>query len=180
MNIRNAFIVATSLCLLSACEKIDLEKEEGGNDDVVHTVPTRTGEGTQEAPYTVGQVINGGLDHKVHWFIGYVVGTTYQSMKNAIFEEESRYDSNILISDNPECENIDECIPVELNTAALKKAFSLNYNSHLFRQCILLQGRFSLYFRTNGIRDIEGGYWLPEFNYLSIIPTEWEETEEEY
>ena len=180
MNLRRALVLAgTGLCLFTACEKADLT--EGLEDAVEQSYPTSVGQGTQTSPYTVGQVMEGDtIDHKLHWFIGFVVGSTYQSMQNAVFEDESRYDSNILISDNPQCKDFKSCIPVELNTAALKKAFSLNYNSSLFRQCILLQGRYSLYFRTDGIRDVQTGYWLPGFDYTDLTPTEWDKREEDF
>lgn len=179
MSLRNAFLLAASLCLISACEKIDLE-EENGDSDAEHIVPHTVGMGTQEAPYTVEQVINGGLRTTVNWFIGYVVGSTYNTMDNCVFEEETSYTSNILLSDNPYCESADECIPIELKSATLQKKFSLYYNSGNFRQCVILLGRFGQYFRRNGIRDLRDGYWLPGFDYHDILPTDWEEIENKY
>ena len=183
MNIRNAFIVATSLCLLSACEKIDLEKEEGGNDGVVHTVPTRTGEGTQEAPYTVGQVLYGETPiAQEAWVIGYLVGSTYRTMANAIYAAQTTYSGNILLSYDSLCNSADKCIAVELTSKTMQERLSLASDSTRFRKCVVVNGTLGRYFTRLGLREAITGYLLPNTD-LQIIdpqPTEWDETEEKY
>ena len=104
-------------------------------------------------------------------------------MDNCIFEEETTYTSNILLSSNSTCDSIEECIPVELNSSTLKKALSLYYNSDKFRKCLIIKGRFGQYFRTNGIRDIREGYWLPNLDLSTLknaTPADWQEWHEWY
>ena len=170
-----------ALCLLGSCEKIDITDPEEETKE--HIVPTSLGLGTQNSPYTVEQIQSGELSQKVSWFIGYVVGSTYNTMDHCIFEEETTYTSNILLSSNSTCDSIEECIPVELNSSTLKKALSLYYNSDKFRKCLIIKGRFGQYFRTNGIRDIREGYWLPNLDLSTLknaTPAEWQEWHEWY
>lgn len=173
MNLKNTLGLISALCLLQSCEKVDVDVSPTGNDNTNYsaTRPTSVGDGTQESPYTPGQVIAGEMDGKLHWFIGYVVGSTYTSIDNAIFEAETTNKSNILISLDKYCESPDDAVPVDLKTATLQQQFSLLYNPERFRQCIMIRGRFGKYFRTNGIREIVAGYWLPGFYIPS--PEEW-------
>lgn len=182
MTLKRAWLFIATLCLTAGCEKFDPEPEEE-KETAEHVVPTSLGRGTQTSPYTISQVIAGdSVTTKVSWFIGYVVGSTYSTMQNAVFDAETSYTSNILVSSDSTCEEISLCVPVELSTVSLQKAFSLHYNSKRFRQCIMVNGRFGQYFRTNGIRDVQTCYWLPGFDISTIktAPTEWQERDERY
>jgi len=170
--------------LLCCCEKVDFGEENGAlPSKIEEKKPLSVGQGTQESPYTVGQVLQGGLPTGLNWFVGYVVGSTYKTMANCLFEGETTYTSNILLSADSLCQSSEECIPVELKSTTLQKSLSLCYNSVHFRQCVMLQGRVGVYFRCNGIRELGAGYWLDGFD-ISFLPAtspiEWEEREEEY
>ena len=182
-NLRLFLIVAT-LCFITSCDKYDWTEEEGETtqEETQVIVPSSLGYGTQIAPYTVGQVLNGDLKSSQAWFIGYVVGSTYSTMHNCVFEAETSYNSNILISDDPNCTSEDECIPVELKGAKQQKKYSLQDNSTTFHQCIMVRGRCNKYFRVNGIRDLQAAYYLPGFDISTIkpTPTEWEEWVDTY
>lgn len=173
MNLKNTLGLISALCLLQSCEKVDVDASPTGNDtNYSATRPTAVGEGTQESPYTPDQVINGEIDSELHWFIGYVVGSTYSTMKNALFNATTQYESNVLIASSAECRDAAKCVPVELKTEALKEKLSLGRHPEGFQECIMVQGRCLQYFRTNGIREIKAGYWLPGFYIPS--PEEWE------
>ena len=181
-NLRLFLIVAT-LCFITSCDKYDWTEEEGETtEDTQVIVPSWLGYGTQIAPYTVKQVLEGGLKSQYAWFIGYVVGSTYSTMHNCVFEAETSYNSNILISDDPNCTSEDECIPVELKGAKQQKKYSLQDNSTTFHQCIMVRGRYNKYFRVNGIRDLQAAYYLPGFDISTIkpTPTDWEEWVDTY
>ena len=170
------------MCLLSTCEKIDIEPNNK-NEDVECIIPTSLGLGTQISPYTIEQIQSGELPQTVSWFIGYVVGSTYNTMNNCVFEKETSYKSNILISSNPTCNSVEECVPIELKTTALQKSFSLYYNSDGFRQCVMIRGRTGQYFRTNGIRDVRDGYFLPSLDLSTLksaTPADWQEWQQWY
>ena len=176
---KHLFWVAILFCLFSSCEKMDLDDDTDDNPGIEHITPISIGNGTQLSPYSVTDVLNGIIpDHKAYWFIGYAVGSTYSSINNALFEAETSYKTNILLSDNPNCEDASTCIPIELNTSSIQKALSLYYQSEHFRQCVMVQGHTGDYFRVKGLRSVEAGYWLPDLD-LSILerttPTEWQE-----
>ncbi len=176
-------LVAATLYTTAGCNKYDWAEEEGKTTEKTQViVPSSLGLGTQEAPFTVGQVLNGELASTQAWFIGYVVGSTYSTMNNAIFEAETSYTSNILISDTPECTSVSQCVPVELKNSSLQQSLSLYYNHTNFQQCIVVKGRHAQYFRVHGIRDLQTGYYLPGFDISTIkpTPTEWEEWVETY
>lgn len=188
MTSRQTLSLLSALFLFNACEKVELSPEKGGGTSVQQIVPIGLGEGTQESPYTVAQVLSGQvsdgvqLNRDVHWFVGYVVGSTYTSMDNAVFDSLTTNKSNILISDNMYCESSKECIPVDLKSASLQKEFSLLYNPERYRQCIMIKGRYGSYFRVYGIREISSAYWLPGvyLDNLNTSPSDWDESSYTY
>ena len=166
--------------LLANCEKVDLESEnnESGDNAYEQIVPTSYGHGTQESPLIPEQIIKGeNLPTNSYWVIGYVVGSTYRFMSNAAFVAETENTSNILLSSDMNCENTENCIPIELSTSSIQKTLCLHHNSHLFRQCVMVLGQYGRYFSRNGLRNVQAGYWLPDFNLSTIktAPTEWQE-----
>ena len=176
---KHLFWVATLLFLFSGCEKIDVESDTESDSSIEYITPISIGNGTQLSPYSVMDVLNENVpNHKPYWFIGYAVGSTYSTMKNPIFEAEISYKTNILLSDDPNCENANACIPIELHTSSIQKALSLYYQSEHFRQCVMVQGRTGDYFRVKGLRSVDAGYWLPELDLSTLertTPTEWQE-----
>lgn len=181
------FSLVVIVLLSTACEKVDLSEFNNGDTPGNHSVvssnlPASVGEGTQDAPYTVDQIIDGDLPAESLWLIGYVVGSTYRTLSNASFTIPTTYTSNILLSFDSACTSVERCIPVELSTTALQKAVGLASNSERHRQCAMVQGIPNRYFSTNGIRNVSAAYWLPGFDISTIDPrpTPWEETEEEY
>ncbi|MBQ8050765.1 MAG: hypothetical protein IJ197_04230 [Bacteroidaceae bacterium] len=182
MTSARAWLVVIACCLVAGCEKFDPEPDNG-EEDTELVVPRSVGLGTQVSPYTVEQVIKGdSIDSQLRWFVGYAVGSTHSTIKNALFQAETTNVTNILLASDSTCEDVSRCVPVELSSASLQKAFSLHYNSHRFRQCIVVQGRFGQYFRVNGVRDVQTGYWLPDLDLSTIktAPTEWQERDERY
>ncbi len=182
MRLPRALGLALALCLLSACEKVDVEAEKE-NPDVEQLRPTSLGEGVQSSPYTVSQIIEGkATTGSTVWVIGYAVGSTYRTMSNALFTAETSYTSNILLANNSSCNATESCIAVELSTTAIQQALSLAYNPNHHRHCIMVCGQASRYFSQPGIRNVKDGYWLPNFDpsALNSSPTEWDEHEEQY
>lgn len=169
------------VCILCGCEKIDIDEPNDSPTDNV--IPTSLGLGTQNSPYTIEQVQKGEVSTDVSWFIGYVVGSTYSTMSNAIFEAETTYTSNILLSSDSLCQTTEKCVPVELGSSSVQKKLSLPYHSECFRQCVMVKGQFLRYFRTNGVRNVVDGYFLPSLSLSTLknaTPAEWQEWHEWY
>lgn len=183
MNLHRAYIwPLLACCLLTGCEKIEIDDPENNSGDAEQIIPTSLGMGSQLSPYTVEQVMNGEVESGERWFVGYVVGSTHTTMKNALFTPQTTYTSNILISMDSTCQTTDDCIPVELKSA-VQKQLALPYNAENFQQCVMLRGQMLQYFRTNGIRQVDQGYYLPHFDISllrSAAPAEWQERHERY
>ena len=168
------------LCLLvlfTACQKVNFDRG-GSDEDIPEDLTfTGTGRGTPEAPFTVEDILDGNMMGEVDecWVIGYVVGATYSSMKNALFKPKTFYDTNILLSSDSTCQDVTYCIPVELTTKAMKEDFSLAANPERFHKCLLIKGWPALYFKVNGLRRASAGHWLGEFDIKSLLnePEEW-------
>lgn len=169
----------------AGCERTDLDevttKEKTKTQAVI---PLGHGRGTQEFPYTVAEMQEGAKPQSLNgcWVMGYVVGSTYLSFDNAMFEVPTPYDTNILLADDSLCTDVAKCIAVELNKTEIKKQFSLNRCPEHLRHFIVVCGVWGLYFKHTGLRQVSQGYWLPDFDAstLTPAPTEWEEWNEEF
>lgn len=151
--------------LCCSCEKIDLtNNSEDSNVPEALPYPEKTGCGIKSCPYTVNDILcmepySEGEDC---WVIGYVVGATYRSMSNAEFSPFTTYNTNILLSDNLLCTDVDECIPVELKTAKQKEAYSIPANQLHIGRYLLINATLSTYFHVKGLRDIHTGLWIDD------------------
>jgi len=163
---------------MAGCQKLDFSETEEDVDDTPENLTfIGTGEGTMEAPYTVGDILGGKTEKSTDgcWVIGYVVGATYSSIKNAQFDALTYYESNILLASDSMCQDYLECVPVELNTKAMKEKCGLPSNPERWRKCLLVKGTPGLYFKVNGLRRAAAGHWLGQFDIKSILsePEEW-------
>lgn len=159
-----------------ACENIDLSSAntEGGEGTSSGTVaaelPKSTGRGTQASPYTVADFLQ--LDHNTGdiWVMGYAVAATYNQWANMEFDRNTSFKTNIILSDDSLCSSKESgmLIPVELSSAKYQKAFSIYHNPDLYRQCVVLKARRSMYFGHPGLRSVSEGYWLPAFDISSL------------
>jgi len=172
--------------LLVACEHVDLEDEEtvSSATDLPQIVPVGHGRGSQELPYTVGELLDGKKPQTSAncWVMGYAVGSTQSSFSNALFEVPTAYYTNILLSDDSLCTDAEQCIAIELSTKAMQEKFSLDYYPEGFRQFVVVSGTFGQYFRHVGFRKVQQGYWIPGFDLGTILssPTTWDEVEENF
>ena len=168
------------LTLTSACEKYDFTDDEGKGDAPEVSRPIATGEGTAASPYTVREVLEADLTstNGSCWVIGYVVGATYRAIANADFSASTSYTANILLAGDSTCTDCRKCLPIELSSTGLQKAFALPYNPQGFRQCATFYGRPARYFNVNGLRSISAGHWWYGLDIQQINPTpeEWRDT----
>ncbi len=156
-----------------ACERYDVDSTPSSHTSVV--VPIGHGQGTQTHPLTPDELIAGQRPQVTDecWVMGYAVGSTYSSIKNALFEIPTYYESNILLASDSLCTDYDQCIAVGLTTNATKDQFSLMYNEDKFRQFVVICGTYGMYFSKYGLVSVSDGYWIPGFDLSTIvIPSE--------
>ena len=169
------------LCLLLACcQKFDptVDPEDSG-EQTATTEQTATvlgtGEGTEERPYTVTDILSMSLSgDEAVWVIGYLVGTARNGMNHADFSPDATNQSNILLSADSLCTDPERCIPVELKTDKWRKNLSLPNNTAHFHKCLLVKGEPSVYLYRNGLRNVSAGRWLDGFDVSSVAPTDWD------
>ena len=124
------------------------------------------GEGTKESPYSVTAAKAAFVDgsQKAAWVTGYIVGSVdgKSITENAVFSASTATASNVLISDNPAATSIDECIPVQLPSGAVRSALNLVDNPCNLGKLVKLNGSIEKYFGVAGFKtvteyEIEGG-----------------------
>lgn len=171
--------ISFALLFATSCNTIDFDAESHKNGQLSgkHIQrPWGIGLGTPEQPYMVEDILH--KNYPSHtpscWIIGYVVGATYQNLKNAQFSKNTTYTTNILLASDSTCTHIEECIPIELKGTKMQASFALPHNPKGFRQCVMLNGTPGEYFKKTGLRNITGGEWFYGFDISEIVPDEWQ------
>ncbi len=166
----------------TGCELEEFSEDVREEDEQL-MFPVGHGKGSQRYPYTVLDLskLNVYPDTAV-CVMGYAVGSTYQTMKNAVFCVPTTYGRNILLSMDSTCMHTEHCLPIELSTTASQNKFSLRDRPERYRQVIVVRGMVANYLGRIGLRKINSGYWLPNFAVDSISPSPayWETYEKEY
>ncbi len=168
---------------ITGCELEDYSELTGETDDEESVQPVGHGLGTQLKPYTPTELLDGdATSGQQAWVMGYAVGSTYQSMKNAVFSVPTTYSRNILLATDTLCTDPTQCIAVELTTTARQEKFSLASQPERLHQLVVVQGTLGTYFSQAGVREVTDGYWLPDFypSFISTTPEEWSEIESTY
>lgn len=124
------------------------------------------GEGTKESPYSVTAAKAAFVDgsQKAAWVTGYIVGSVdgMTLSTNAVFGTSTSTKTNLLISDNPDATSVDECIPVQLPSGAVRTALNLVDSPGNLGKQVKLNGSIEKYFGVAGFKtvteyEIEGG-----------------------
>lgn len=158
--------------VFACCETLEVpstEKEKPGehpddtsddvDDDAVYEL---VGDGTMDNPYSVSDVLHLSLsDNNTDdvWVRGYAVGSTRQSMSNAVFDVDGASETNLLLSDEISENDYKHCLPIELNTTELKRGLSLVYNAYRIGAMLMVKGDVMTYFRVNGLRNVYAWSW---------------------
>lgn len=167
------------LCaLLASCQKMTLDEEPGGGAGEPARLPVGTGLGTEDCPFTVGDVLAGVVSPQGRpvWVAGYAVGAAYRTLATCDFSPSPAYSSNILLSSDSLCTDASRCVPVELSTQKWKTLLSLPANPAGYRQCVMVQGTPATYYKTSGLRKVCAGRWLYGFDLSGVSrdPQEWQ------
>ncbi len=176
MSLARLLAFALSLTLLCACESYsldDLDSASGTSSSGASSSslePTSHGLGTQQSPLTPDDMLEGIAPESSTecWVMGYVVGSTYRSMSNAVFGTPTSYTSNILLACDSLCRDASQCIAAELTKTSAQNSFSLCLHPEGVRQFVVLRGTYGAYFSRAGIRAVSEGYWLPGFDLAGI------------
>lgn len=121
------------------------------------------GDGTENNPFTVADIIkinptskDSNTDYPdKYWVKGYVVGySTSNALKPVFNATDADTQTNIILGPTAECQEIAECIPVQLPTGAVRSALNLKDNPTLLGQEVKVYGNIYSYFSVPGLRNI--------------------------
>lgn len=127
-----------------------------------------TGQGTKENPYTVADVIALNNTAKGPFYVkGYIVGQVngasldngseftapWTTFINTTTGQATTYNTNLLIAANADETNVNNVVPVQLPSGALRNALNLPENPNMHKKEILIYGSLESYFKVPGIES---------------------------
>lgn len=122
---------------------------------------TTVGDGTQENPYTVADVLalyaaSQAPEGKV-WTIGYIVayveGTKYDADK-VIFDIPTGDQTEIVLADAVEETDYTKTLPVQLPAGTIREKLDISANESLFHKQALVYGSIEKYFGVAGVKNV--------------------------
>lgn len=143
-----------------ATDSFEIDGVEIGGDTPV--TPPSSGNGTQESPYTVEQIIASTDDASEAWVEGYVVGYVPDvKFDEAVFgdtptEGSTNYTNgtNLVLSSKPVGEaSADNTIPVGLNSS-VRSVLAISKNPAIYGQKVKVKGELTKYFGRRGIKNV--------------------------
>ena len=132
--------------------------------DVPDDPGTVQGDGTEEKPYIVSQVLSLGNPGSEAWVTGYIVGSavdkTADSFTTATGSGASM--TNIFIAQNAGETDYTKCVPVQLPSGDVRNALNLQQNAGNLGKAVTVKGTLEKYFGMNGVKNVasyklEGG-----------------------
>ena len=118
-----------------------------------------TGVGTKDQPHSVASAKSAFVDGSQisAWVEGYIVGSVdgMTLSTNAVFGTATSIKTNLLISDNPNTTNVNECIPVQLPSGAVRDALNLVDNPTNLGKKVKMNGSIEKYFGAPGFKSVK-------------------------
>jgi uncharacterized protein YdeI (BOF family) len=128
---------------------------EGGGGGSVTPTPSGSGNGTADSPYNVGGAMAAGSGTGVYvkaYIVGNVEGQVLAT--GAKFSTDGDSQTNILIAASPDETNVDNCMPVQLPTGAIRTALNLKDNPGNYKKEVTLYGNIEKYFGATGLKSV--------------------------
>ena len=92
--------------------------------------------------------------------VGYIVGVVDNNVNK--FIGSTTVDTNLLIADNPNETNGENCIPVQLPSGTVRNALNLKDNSNLYKKKVALTGSLETYFTVAGLKNVSAYEFVEE------------------
>ena len=128
--------------------------------------PVTGGNGSADAPFTIGQVLAGQTGNGV-WASGYIVGFIKSNPDGAsslneqwaTFSADDAQPSNIMLADSPTEKDYTKCTAVNLPTGAIRAAINLKDNPGNLGKQVTVKGDLTKYFGVNGVKNLTAFAW---------------------
>ena len=144
------------LFFAASCEPTSLSDEDEGEQEVVDENAT-SDDAQQDLPadtLTVAEAQSATLDSAVvvkGYIVGYVPGT---QLSSAYFSAPSAENTNILLADDVNETNPQNCLPVQLTKDSDARAFfNLIDHPERFHQYVVVKGTLAEYFKVRGVKS---------------------------
>ena len=144
-------------------QSITIQEGSGVTPPTPPTPPTPGGSGTADDPYNVGSGITLQGQDIVAWVQGYIVGAVKSGLSsvssNADINWTAPFDlaTNVLIADNPTCQEVSSCVIVNLPSGKpLRSQVNLMDNPGNLGKLLAVNGKLRTYFGQAGLRDSGG------------------------
>lgn len=128
------------------------------------------GNGSADAPYTVGQMLGGQTGNGV-WVTGYIVGYIQSNPNGAssLTEEFAKFTadgaqaSNLMLAASADEKNYANCTAINLPSGSdIRSALNLKDNPGNLGKQVSIKGDISKYFGVNGLRNPSAFAWGPK------------------
>ena len=105
---------------------------------------------------------------------GYIVGTINGQVytEGCVFSGTAESKTNLLIADNPDETDYNNCMPVQLPTGKVRDALNLVDNPGNYKQLVTLTGSLEKYFGVAGLKNVK------EYSFDGDVPEQPEQPEE--
>ena len=144
-------------------QSITIEEGAGVTPTPPPTPGQGEGSGTQDDPYNVAAGIGLQNDEPIAWVHGYIVGavkngtSSVSSNDDVIWNGSFDSPTNVVIADDPSCNEIDLCIIVNLPAGKpLRAQVNLLDNPDNLGKMLSVNGKLRKYFGKAGLRDSNG------------------------
>ena len=113
------------------------------------------GKGTEEDPYTVDKAIAAASGTGVY-VKGYIVGNIEGQViaEGARFADNGDSQTNLLIAASANETNVNNCMPVQLPSGAIRTGLNLKDNPTNYKKEVILYGNIEKYFGVTGIKSV--------------------------
>jgi hypothetical protein len=102
--------------------------------------------------------------------VGYIVGVVDNNVNK--FTGSTTVNTNLLIADNPNETNGENCIPVQLPSGTVRNELNLKDNSGIYKKKVALTGSLETYFKVAGLKEVSAYEFIPEYA-LSVTDAGW-------
>lgn len=120
----------------------------------IDTGEVKDGNGTEDSPYSVTQVLDGSATGTA-WVSGYIVGWIdgMTLSTGATFNASSTIETNVLIAATQGETDVNKCIPVQLPAGAIRSAVNLKSHPENFGKMLSVNASIEKYFGVMGLKS---------------------------
>ena len=144
-------------------QSITIEEGEAGGTPTPPTPGPGGGSGTADDPYNVASGIALQSEEPTAWVLGYIVGAVKNGLSSVTSNSDviwsGTFDSptNVVIADDPACQEISQCVIVNLPAGKpLRTEVNLKDHPENLGKTLAVLGKLRKYFGQAGLRDSNG------------------------